>query len=171
MALRLIVGVLKRKFPNVPVITTDELQNLMKTSQARRKLVLLDTREENEYKVSHLSKAVRLNPEETDMSKVIKMIQEKAGPPETDPKTVVCYCAVGYRASIMSQRLLDELKKQQNTSMKPDLDVYSLEGAIFKWANERKELVDPNGNSTPMVHGFDRLWGILLFKDIKKLGP
>ena len=41
MALRLIVGVLKRKFPNVPVITTDELQNLMKTSQARRKLVLL----------------------------------------------------------------------------------------------------------------------------------
>ena len=71
----------------------------------------------------------------------------------------------------MSQRLLDELKKQQNTSMKPDLDVYSLEGAIFKWANERKELVDPNGNSTPMVHGFDRLWGILLFKDIKKLGP
>ena len=94
-----------------------------------------------------------------------------AGPPETDPKTVVFYCAVGYRASIMSQRLLDELKTQQNTSMKPDLDVYNLEGAIFKWANERKDLVDANGNSTPMVHGVDRLRGTLVFKDIKKLGP
>lgn len=69
----------------------------------------------------------------------------------------------------MSQRLLDELVKQQNQSTKPGLKVYSLEGAVFKWANERKELVDPNGNSTPMVHAYDRLWGMLVSKDIRKL--
>lgn len=169
MALRLVIGFLKLKFPNVPVITSNELQKLMKTAQPQHKLVLLDTREEREFTVSHLSEAVLLNPEETDMSKVIKTIHEKAGSPETDPKTVVCYCAVGYRASIMSQRLLDELVKQQNQSVKPGLKVYSLEGAVFKWANERKELVDPNGNSTPMVHGYDRLWGMLVSKDIRKL--
>ena len=41
MALRLIIGALKRGYPKVPVITTDELQKLMKTTQEQRKLVLL----------------------------------------------------------------------------------------------------------------------------------
>jgi len=140
----------------------------MKTTQEQRKLVLLDTREEREYKVSHLANAVRLNPEETDMSNVIKTINKEA--PHI-PKKVVCYCAVGWRASIMSQRLLDELEKLENQDLKPGMEVYNLEGAIFKWANERKGLVEPNGNSTPMVHGFDRYWGLLVYKDIRRLDP
>lgn len=36
-----------------------------------------DTREEKEFKVSHLARAVLLDPEENDMSKVIKMIHQK----------------------------------------------------------------------------------------------
>ena len=71
----------------------------------------------------------------------------------------------------MSQRLLDQLEKLESQDMKSDLKVYNLEGAIFKWANERKELMDPNGNSTQFVHGFDRLWGMLVHKDIRKLEP
>lgn len=171
MALRLIIAALKSKYPKVPVITTDELQKLMKTSETRqRKLVLLDTREEREFKVAHLAKAVRLDPDETDMSKVIKMIQQKGGPPQ-DPKTVICYCAVGWRASIMSQRLLDKLEELEKQDTKPDMKVYSLEGAIFKWANESKEMVDPDGNSTPNVHGFDWIWQMLVNKDVRKLDP
>lgn len=93
-----------------------------------------------------------------------------AGPPQ-DPKTVVCYCAVGYRASIMSQRLLDQLEKPESQDVKPEIKVYNLEGAIFKWANERKELMDPNGSNTQFVHGVDRFWGMLVFKEIRKLDP
>lgn len=92
------------------------------------------------------------------------------GPPQ-DPKTVICYCAVGWRASIMSQRLLDELEELEKQDMKPDMKVYSLEGAIFKWANESKEMVDPDGNSTPNVHGFDWIWQMLVNKDVRKLDP
>ena len=40
-------------------------------------LLCQDTREEREYKVSHLANAVRLNPEETDMSNVIKTINKE----------------------------------------------------------------------------------------------
>ena len=44
MALRMIIGVLKRAYPRVPVMTTDELQHLMKKTASQsgyRKLVLL----------------------------------------------------------------------------------------------------------------------------------
>lgn len=41
MALRLVINAVKTRFPKVPVMTTDELQNLMRASQAQRKLILL----------------------------------------------------------------------------------------------------------------------------------
>ena len=44
MALRMIIGALKRAYPRVPVMTTDELQHLMKKTASQsgyRKLVLL----------------------------------------------------------------------------------------------------------------------------------
>ena len=88
-----------------------------------------------------------------------------------DPTAVVCYCAVGWRASIMSQRLLDELEKPENQDIKSSMEVYSLEGAIFKWANERKDLVDPDGNDTDSIHAFDRFWGLLVDKELRRVDP
>lgn len=166
-ALRLVIEVIKRQFPKVPVMTTNELHQLMRTTTpAPRKLVLLDTREEKEFKVSHLAKAILLNPEETDMSRVIDMIHQKVGPPH-EPKTVVCYCAVGYRASIMANRLIDELQKPENQELKSDMDVYNLEGSIFKWANERKDLVEPSGQSTTLVNTVSPFWGLLVYKKMR----
>lgn len=47
-ALRLVIGAIKRQFPKVPVMTTDELQQLMRTTtQAQRKLVLLVSTNQN----------------------------------------------------------------------------------------------------------------------------
>ena len=88
-----------------------------------------------------------------------------------DPMAVVCYCAVGWRASIMSQRLLDELEKPENQDIKSSMEVYSLEGAIFKWANERKDLVDPDGKDTDSIHTFDRFWGMLVDKELRRVDP
>ncbi|XP_073258506.1 uncharacterized protein [Porites lutea] len=173
MALRIIIGALKRAYPRVPVMTTDELQHLMKKTASQsgyRKLVLLDTRGENEFRVSRLANAIHLDPEETDLTKVMKMIQKEAGTTQ-GPMAVVCYCAIGWRASIMSQRLLDELEKPENQDIKSSLEVYNLEGAIFKWANERKDLVDPDGNDTDSVHTFTRLKGMLVDKELRRLDP
>ena len=88
-----------------------------------------------------------------------------------DPMAVVCYCAVGWRASIMSQRLLDELEKPENQDIKSSMEVYSLAGAIFKWANERKDLVDPDGKDTDSIHTFDRFWGMLVDKELRRVDP
>ena len=88
------------------------------------------------------------------------------GPPH-EPKTVVCYCAVGYRASIMANRLIDELQKPENQELKSDMDVYNLEGSIFKWANERKDLVEPSGQSTTLVNTVSPFWGLLVYKEMR----
>ncbi|KAM7436519.1 hypothetical protein ABFA07_013680 [Porites harrisoni] len=173
MALRMIIGALKRAYPRVPVMTTDELQHLMKKTASQsgyRKLVLLDTREEKEFRVSRLANAIRLDPAETDLTKAMKMIHKEAGASQ-DPMAVVCYCAVGWRASIMSQRLLDELQKPENQDIKSSMEVYNLEGAIFKWANERKDLVDPDGKDTDSIHTFDRFWGMLVDKELRRVDP
>ena len=71
----------------------------------------------------------------------------------------------------MSQRLLDELEKPENQDIKSSMEVYSLEGAIFKWANERKDLVDPDGNDTDSIHSFDRFWGMLVDKELRRVDP
>ena len=88
-----------------------------------------------------------------------------------DPMAVVCYCAIGWRASIMATRLLDELEKPENQDIKSSLELYNLEGAIFKWANERKNLFDPDGNDTDMIHTFTRLKGMLVDKELRRLDP
>lgn len=87
--------------------------------------------------------------------------------PLHEPKAVVCYCAVGHRSSIMAQRLLDELKKPENQEVKSNMDVYNLEGSIFKWANERKDLVEPGGDSTILVDKVSPFWGLLLYKEMR----
>ena len=87
--------------------------------------------------------------------------------PSHEPKTVVCYCAVGYRASIMANRLIDELQKPENQELKSDMDVYNLEGSIFKWANERKDLVEPSGQSTTLVNTVSPFWGLLVYKEMR----
>lgn len=47
-ALRLVIGVVRRQFPKVPVMTTDELQHLIRNrAQAQRKLVLLVSTDRN----------------------------------------------------------------------------------------------------------------------------
>ena len=51
------------------------------------------------------------------------------------------------------------------------MEVYSLEGAIFKWANERKDLVDPDGKDTDSIHTFDRFWGMLVDKELRRVDP
>ena len=43
----------------------------------------------------------------------------------------------------------------------------NLEGSIFKWANEGKELVDCNNARTRYCHPYNYFWGMLLDSKLK----
>ena len=59
----------------------------------------------------------------------------------------------------MVQRLSQHLKEFSSEDT-PKVDLFNLEGSIFKWANEGKELVQPcTGKRTTVVHPFDNFWG------------
>lgn len=104
-----------------------------------RKLVLLDSREAAEYRVSHLDGAIEVGYEDFDMRSVEQI-------PKAD--TIVVYCSVGYRSGKISERL-----RKAGYS-----NVYNLEGGIFDWVNRGLPLVDSAG-PTERIHCYNRFWG------------
>ena len=88
-----------------------------------------------------------------------------------DPVRVVCYCSVGYRSSALAQQLQYELEKPVYQDMKSKLVIYNLEGSIFKWANERKDLEDNKGRKTVLVHPYNIIWGKLLNAELRSFEP
>ena len=43
-----------------------------------------------------------------------------------------------------------------------ELDIYNLEGGIFQWACEQREIVNDKGEKVNTVHPYNPLWGKLL---------
>ena len=98
--------------------------------------------------------------------------------------SVVCYCSVGYRSSAVAQKLFSQHKrntvassmdtqedrernehchggeKHKEASVK--LDIYNLEGGIFQWACEQREIVNERGEKVNTVHPYSAFWGKLL---------
>ncbi|XP_029195200.2 uncharacterized protein LOC114960880 [Acropora millepora] len=168
MAMKVTTEAVKLLFPDVSNISTDKLLRLMNTEDSE--VILLDVRSEEEFKVSHLSKALLVNPETGDMEELMKLITEK-GETAEEPITVVCYCSVGYRSSALAQKLHNELEKHGNQELKSKLVILNLEGSIFKWANEGKELEDHKGARTLFVHPYNMVWGRLLNSELRSYEP
>ena len=76
--------------------------------------------------------------------------------------TVVCYCSVGYRSSDVGQRLQREAREQGVT-----LKLYNMEGGIFQWACDGREMVDQSQQRTEVVHPYSSFWGNLLPSKLK----
>jgi rhodanese-related sulfurtransferase len=129
----------------VPEITVDSL------ARCKSKVVLLDAREPDEYKVSHLKDAVHVGYNNFAVD-AVKHI------PKTSP--VVVYCSVGYR----SEKVTEKLKAAGFTN------VANLYGGIFEWKNQQHEVVDETGAVTEKVHAYSKLWGIWLKKGKKVYG-
>ena len=113
-------------------------------------IVLFDVRETAEYEISHLPNAIQVSP---DISRddFLKLFGDMIG-----QKTVVFYCSVGYRSSVLAE-------DTQNGIRTP---VYNLEGGVFNWHNQRRQLVNQSG-PTDYVHPFDQHWGRLLSRQEK----
>ncbi len=129
---------LRKAYPSVPVMGSAELAELSKTGDA---VVLLDARTDAEYGVSRIAGAQRVDP------RMPAAQFQTAFGDKVKGKKVVVYCAVGGRSSDLASRI-GAVAKQAGAE-----GVYSLEGGIFRWHNEKRPLVGPSG-ATDEVHPF-----------------
>lgn len=102
--------------------------------------LLLDTREREEYQVSHIQGAKWVGYETFDMEKLSEL-------PKDQP--IIVYCSIGARSQEIGRLLQKEGFEE----------VYNLYGGIFHWVNEGLPLFDPDSQPTHRIHTYDRKWG------------
>lgn len=120
---------------SVPMIEPDALQQL----KDQKSVVILDAREEEEYRVSHLPNAQWVGYKNFDISKVHA---------DKDAEIIV-YCSVGYR----SEKIGEQLEEAGYTNVK------NLYGGIFNWKNSGHNVVDQSNKKTEKVHAYNKSWG------------
>ena len=118
---------------SVPVIGVQELKNI------QDEVHIFDTRNEEEYQVSHIPNAKFLGYRSFDPGKVESVSKQD---------TIVLYCSVGYRSEKIGERL-KEMGFQY---------VFNVYGSIFEWANQGYPLVDATGQRTQKIHTYNQNW-------------
>ncbi len=128
----------------VTTISPERLSELIKEDS----ILILDTREKNEYDVSHINGAVFMS---YDQFKKEGLQLDLSG-----VKQVVVYCSVGYR----SEQVGEEIKKNKA------IQVFNLYGGIFQWVNQGHVVVNRSG-PTNKVHTYNKTWSKWLIKGEK----
>lgn len=135
------------RYPGTPTISTDSLAARLDAASP----LLLDVRTEEEFAVSHLAGARRVEPND-------------ALPPWLDAlerdTPIVAYCSVGIRSAALVERLREAGFTRAG----------NLRGSIFRWANEGRPVV--RGDSVVReVHPYSRRWGRLLDSKLCAYAP
>lgn len=133
----LLKGVYDNDFPTVKLNQKEILEHA----------VLLDTREREEFEVSHLKNAKWVGHNTFSLESV-------KGLSKNQP--IIVYCSIGARSQEIGKKLKDAGFEQ----------VYNLYGGIFHWVNEGMPVFDQE-SQTKRVHAYSRSWGIWLNKGIK----
>lgn len=118
----------------VPLISIDEFKIMSKQN-----LYVLDTRELNEFKVSHLKNARHVGYFWFDMRSVYDIPKDA---------NVVLYCSVGIRSEKIGEKLLKAGYQS----------VYNLYGSIFEWVNQGNPIYLSSGVQTSEIHGYNEEW-------------
>ena len=139
-----------RKFPDGRWVTVAELDR-WRADPARAQPVLLDARTEDEYAVSHLRGAARIDPYRPSLRPL------RGFPKDT---AIVLYSSVGYRGA----RVADFLARQGYTQ------VFNLDGGNFRWANAGRPVFRQDRPTTE-VHPYDPTWGLLLESEYRIDAP
>lgn len=133
---------LKTLYKNtVPVVSMQEAQNW---NHAK----LLDTREREEFEVSHIPNAELVGYDDFELDAVSDL--NKAD-------TIILYCSVGYRSERIGEKLKDAGYK----------NVFNLYGGIFNWKNHDGVVVNLQKDTTQKVHTYNRSWSRFLKKGEK----
>jgi rhodanese-related sulfurtransferase len=118
---------------DVPVISVDS------AADSLEEFTLLDTREWDEYQISHLPGAQHAGYRDFDLQEWKEM----------DTNTpILVYCSVGYRSERIGAKLKAAGYKR----------VYNLYGSIFEWVNQGYPIVDSSGQQTNHLHTYNRRW-------------
>ncbi|OUR94523.1 rhodanese [Flavobacteriales bacterium 34_180_T64] len=128
----------------VPYISVPEL------AMPKTNTIVLDSREQSEFDVSHLKNALFVGYTNFNLEQVIDII------PNKDSKIVV-YCSLGIRSEDTAEKLL----KAGYTN------VFNLYGGIFEWKNKGLSVYDKNEKETENVHVCNSLWSKWLIKGNK----
>lgn len=118
---------------SVPTISVDE------AFEKKDSFTFLDSRELNEYRVSHIPNAQYVGYNTFDTS-IMKNI------PKDEP--IIVYCSVGYRSEKISEKLIDA----------GYTNVFNLYGSIFEWTNCGLPITNGQGQPTDTLHTFNRSW-------------
>ena len=132
---------LSLRHPEVRWVDTTTLAEWIESSDPP---LLLDVREEVEFRVSHLPGATRVSPS-----------ADRLELPEG--RRVVVYCSVGARSGELAERL-------------GGAEVYNLSGGVFAWANEGRALLNGQG-ATTLVHPYDETWGRFVHPSLRAPVP
>lgn len=135
---------LKENNQSIPYITVDELLE-------KKKFLLLDSREQEEYDISHIENANFVGYDKFKLEKLKSIL------PKDKNEPIVVYCSLGIR----SENIAEKLQKAGYTN------VYNLYGGIFQWKNKDNPVIDTEGNETENIHAFDEDWSIWLKKGVK----
>ena len=127
----------------VPYISVNELKE-------KQNIILFDSRDATEYKVSHLKNANYVGFDDFDSKK----IKEKFTNPNA---TIIVYCSIGVRSEIIGKKLLKMGYK----------NVFNLYGGIFEWSNHNLPVYDSDDKQTQNVHAFSKEWSQYLKKGNK----
>jgi len=134
---------IERTYSEVVHITPSELASRLAGGEV---IMLIDTREANEFAVGRLAGAERVDPGIWHTNFMQRFASRVTG------KTIVLYCSVGVRSSKLAAYVQDALRAAGARA------IYNLKGGIFAWHNERRGLVNAKG-PTEFVHPYDRYWG------------
>ena len=137
-------GIVKT-FPAVAHVSPEEFSQLDSAT-----LVLFDTREEDEFAVSHLPGAIRVSPGLPADEFLAEYGDQVAG------KTVVFYCSVGARSSQFANDV------QSGLQARGAVQISNLERGLFGWHNDGRLLVRGDGGETQAIHPYDAIWGRLV---------
>jgi rhodanese-related sulfurtransferase len=147
---------LRREFPEIESINAADLQILLNREPGP---LILDIREADEYAVSHLKGALRVDPA-SELDDVLRTTG-----PDLKGRTIIVYCSVGVRSTALAARLRKGLTARGVTR------IANLSQGIFGWHNARRPLVRSD-QVTPYVHPYDALWGQLVKrKELARYSP
>jgi rhodanese-related sulfurtransferase len=127
----------------VPYITVEALH-------ASAEIILLDSREVKEFKVSHIKNAVNVGFDKFNSALIATKFKDKNVP-------IVVYCSIGVRSEKIGEKLLKMGFK----------NVSNLYGGIFEWKNKGGKVVAGKDVETDRVHTFNKEWSQYLKKGIK----
>lgn len=146
----------RRDYQDVGHLSTSALADMVR---GEGNVLLFDVREPEEFAVSHIPGAQRVDPG-TSRTAFLQRYRDKVA-----DRVVVFYCSVGVRSSQMAQAVQAGLEK------KGAKNVFNLDGGVFGWHNEKRPLENAKGE-TPYVHPYDSRWGKLVErKDLIRTAP